>query len=108
MSGFNDRISAQRSILSQINRVSWPSEPLHSLSQHAIDRWIAANRIEKEDPIVLLVSSAAKQLLFLANKSQDQITETYLARITEIQAIVADLARRIELELGKRALPFRS
>jgi hypothetical protein len=85
-SEFNDRISAQRSILRTINSIRWQAEPLFGLSRKAIDRWIASNRIEVDSPLAHLVGAASSKLFFLANKSQDQMSEEYQLVQSEIMA----------------------
>lgn len=93
MNSFNDRIEAQRSILKAVNGALWPVEPLHGLSKKSIDRWMMENRVDPHCPIVDLILSAAGQLLFLANKSQEQITDEYSQRMSDIEGIVIDIAR---------------
>ncbi|WP_156434099.1 hypothetical protein [Bradyrhizobium retamae] len=85
-SEFNDRIAAQRAILRAINYVDWKAEPLLGLSRKAIDRWITSNGIEADSDLAKLVESASSKLFFLANKSQDQISEEYQLVRTEIAA----------------------
>lgn len=74
---FNNRISAQRNILRVINRKSWPMEALFGLSSKAIDRWVAVNRIDSNSAIVNMIKDVSAKLFFLANKSQDQVSEQY-------------------------------
>ncbi|WP_313246253.1 hypothetical protein [Stenotrophomonas rhizophila] len=93
MNSFNDRIEAQRSILRAVNSALWPVEPLHGLSRKSIDRWMIANRVDPHCPIVDLILSAAGKLMFLANKSQEQITDEYSQRVGDINSIVIDIAR---------------
>jgi hypothetical protein len=97
-SEFNDRIAAQRSILRAINSVSWDAEPLLGLSRRAIDRWITMNRIEVNSPLAGLVAAASSKLFFLANKSQDQMSEEYQLVQSEIiaarDAIVRELSSK--------------
>lgn len=91
MSEFNNRIAAQRDILRNVNTVAW-SEELFGLSSGAIDRWANANRIEQGSVLLSLIRQAAERLFFLANKSQEQITEDYRLLCDE----VADLTARIK------------
>lgn len=83
---FNDRISAQRMLLRVINGKPWPAEDLSALSSKAIERWILANRIDPTALIVRLISQVSERLFFLANKSQDQVSEQYRAVRGEIAA----------------------
>jgi hypothetical protein len=97
-SEFNDRISAQRSILRAVNNRAWEVEPLLGLSRKAIDRWIAFNKIEVDSRLVGLVSEVSSKLFFLANKSQDQVSDEYRLVQSEIiaarDAIVQELSLR--------------
>ena len=52
-------------------------EALFGLSSKAIDRWIAVNRIDLNSMIVGMVKDVSAKLFFLANKSQDQVSEQY-------------------------------
>ena len=98
MNEFNNRIAAQRHLLQLVNRMEWESEELFGLSSKAIERWIMANRIDPKSQIVELVESASSKLFFLANKSQEQVTEEYKATTSEIELI----AKAIESEIGQR------
>jgi hypothetical protein len=83
---FNNRIAAQRAILRALNRHPWSGEPLFGLSSKAIDRWISVNRIEPSSRLVILVRDVSAKLFFLANKSQEQVSEDYTAVRAEIIA----------------------
>ena len=76
MAEFNNRIAAQRDILQVVNGRT-QTEELFSLSSKAIDRWIAANQINPESDLAQLIRNSSGKLFFLANKSQEQITEEY-------------------------------
>ena len=77
MSNFNNRIAAQRALLRTVNDGRWPQENLFGLSSKAIERWVLANRLDPNCRLVRLVYSASEKLYFLANKSQEQVTEEY-------------------------------
>ena len=80
---FNNRITAQRAVVQIVNRKGWPVEALFGLSSKAIDRWAATNRINSHSAILAIVRDISANLFFMANKSQDQISEQYqLARST--------------------------
>lgn len=87
MSEFNNRIAAQRKILQLVNRGNSVSEELFGLSQKAIDRWVLVNHINSESRLVSLIKEASAKLFFLANKSQEQVTEEYKAVSTQIESI---------------------
>jgi hypothetical protein len=92
---FNNRIAAQRTILRLVNRKSFGTEQLFGLSSKAIDRWVSVNHIEPSARIVNLVRQASSKLFFLANKSQQQISEEY----SIVQAEIAATRDEIEREL---------
>jgi hypothetical protein len=93
-------MAAQRHILQLINRRKWEREELFGLSSKAIERWVSVNRLEPESRLVKLVKTASSQLFFLANKSQEQVSEGYKLISREI----GDTAETIELELGMMAV----
>ena len=74
---FNDRIAAQRKILQIVNQRPWAVESLFGLSSKAIDRWVAINRIDPNSVIVNMIRDVSAKLFFLANKSQDQVSDEY-------------------------------
>jgi hypothetical protein len=96
MSEFNNRIAAQRRVLQAVNRKKWEKEELFGLSRKAIDRWAITNRLDPKSRLVALVETTSSKLFFLANKSQEQVSEEYAATASEI----ALLARAIESEIG--------
>jgi hypothetical protein len=93
---FNNRVAAQRAILRVVNCKPWSNEQLFGLSSRAIDRWVSVNRIEPSSRLVKLVKDVAAKLFFLANRSQEQVSDEYTAVRTEI--IAACDAIKIELE----------
>jgi hypothetical protein len=90
---FNNRISAQRKILRTINRKLWPREALFGLSTKAIDRWVTANRLDPKSVLVGLVRGVSDKLFFLANKSQEQVSEQYRIVWAEIIEVCNDIGR---------------
>ncbi|MEH2399665.1 hypothetical protein [Nostoc sp.] len=96
MNEFNNRIAAQRQVLQLVNRKKWEKEELLGLSTKAIERWISVNRIDPESRLVELVKTASAKLFFLANKSQEQISEDYKMISKEIAVI----SQTIEQEIG--------
>jgi hypothetical protein len=77
MNEFNNRITAQRKALKIVNGSELFFEPLLSLTEKAIDRWSNNNRIDNRNQLVILLKSISESLFFLANKSQEQVTEDY-------------------------------
>lgn len=98
MSEFNNRIIAQRNALKIVNGSGLFFEPLLSLSGKAIDRWSQNNDIEAQDILVSLLKTMSGTLFFLANKSQEQVTEDYKALSEKVDKQLADL----ELEMANR------
>lgn len=96
MSEFNNRIAAQRTILNLVNGGCSFSEELFGLSRKAIDRWILTNHIDSESSLVHLINEVSAKLFFLANKSQEQVSEEYKTVSTEIEY----LYKSIEVEIG--------
>lgn len=94
MSEFNNRISAQREILSIVNSVNWHEELL-GLSSGSLARWTQSNQIDINSMLFCLIRKSADKLFFLANKSQEQITEDY--RLLSVE--VTELTRTLKAEL---------
>ncbi|OQR31016.1 hypothetical protein BWR59_16020 [Pseudomonas sp. Bc-h] len=91
-SEFNNRINAQREVISTINKLGW-NEELLGLSSGGIARWALANRISMDDPLHTLVVRAAEKLFFLANKSQEQITDEYRNLSTEVTELILQIKK---------------
>jgi hypothetical protein len=70
-------------------------EELYGLSSGAIDRWATTNHIERDARLLDLVREAAVKLFFLANKSQEQITDDYVKVSLEIEALSKRIAAQI-------------
>lgn len=94
MNEFNTRIAAQRRILEVINSQNWQEE-LFSLASKAIDRWVVMNGIDGKSSIALLVRELGAKLFFLANRSQEQITEDYRLISTELRSLTTQLEKEI-------------
>lgn len=98
MSEFSNRISAQRSILKLINGSGLYMEPLLGLAEKAIDRWYRNNGIDAHDLIVIMLKSMSGTLFFLANKSQEQVTDEYSLLSEKVKEQLFEL----ELEIIER------
>lgn len=88
MTTFNSRIEAQRCILRVINGKLDQSEELFGLSRDAIKRWLLANRYDPNGNLVQLVILAADKLFFLANRSQETVSDDYRAVSDQILSII--------------------
>ena len=95
MDEFNNRMDAQRDILEVVNRQAGCSEELCGLSKEAIERWITSNQLNRKSDTCNILFQIAKKLFFLANKSQEQITEEYKALSSEISALKINLEKSI-------------
>lgn len=95
MSEFNNRISTQRKVLKIVNGTGIYKEPLFSLTEKAINRWISDNVITNE-VLISLLKSISSTLFFLANRSQEQITDEYSVLSDEIDKQLVSL----QLELN--------
>jgi hypothetical protein len=95
MDEFNNRVDAQRQILEVVNRADARKEELFSLSIKAIERWVSVNQIDPGSRLVDLLKAASAKLFFLANKSQEQITEEYKG----VSRDISELCRSIEQSL---------
>jgi hypothetical protein len=93
---FANRMDAQRAILKEINRVTWPTEELFALSEQAIQRWASANRLAPNDKVVKLAREAGDALLFLANVSQEQVSPEYASRSANVAAILVPLRLAVD------------
>ncbi len=100
MSEFNNRISAQRNALKIVNGSGLFSEALLSLTEKAIDRWLINNGVEAHNNVVKLLKSLSSSLFFLANKSQEQVTEDYKTLSETVNKQLSDL----ELEMANKLL----
>lgn len=96
MNEFNNRIDAQRAVLEIINGSDYSNEELFGLSQKAIDRWVVKNDLDSNSEIIKLVENIAGKLFFLANKSQQQVTEDYKAKSIEISILTSQLRSKIK------------
>jgi hypothetical protein len=92
---FNTRIAAQRRMLEIINSRKW-NEELFSLASKAIERWLVNNRIDNSSELATLVRAGGAKLFFLANKSQEQITEDYRLLSKEVRDLTLSLEATIK------------
>ncbi|EDN4399549.1 hypothetical protein K4787_001398 [Salmonella enterica subsp. enterica serovar Saintpaul] len=95
MNEFNNRIDAQREILSLVNSKVWKEE-LFGLSSGAIERWVRANSIDPSSKLSCVIRESAGKLFFLANKSQEQITEEYRNLSVEISDLIQKIRSYIQ------------
>lgn len=96
MNEFNNRIDAQRNILRVVNEHNWCAEELFGLSNKAINRWVMVNQLDAGSRLSQLVHAAGRALFFLANKSQEQITEEYRHRSQEVGVLMHQIVIEIK------------
>lgn len=96
MNEFNNRIDAQRNILRIVNKRNWRTEELSGLSNKAINRWMVANQVDASSRLAQLIRTAGQALFFLANKSQEQITDEYKHHSQEVSALTFEIETEIE------------
>jgi hypothetical protein len=94
MAEYVDRIHAQRGILESINSISW-SEDLFGLSRSAISRWAERNGIDADSEVLRLLQSASEMLGFMANKSQQSMSDEYRQKSAELKDLTAKLYMEI-------------
>lgn len=94
MTEFNNRIAAQRDILLVVNSVRWHEE-LYGMSRGALDRWMRTNKVESTSKLAQLLVEVASKLFFLANKSQEQVTDEYMSRSLEVAALTQMISNEI-------------
>lgn len=94
MTEFNNRIELQREVIKIVNSAKFEFE-ITGLSKNAIDRWLMDNRLDSESDLTKLLFTISSKLFFLANKSQEQITDSYKKISSEISILVKSLKNKI-------------
>jgi hypothetical protein len=92
MHEFNNRMDAQRRILDIVNGGKWQEE-LFGLSTKGLERWALSNNVDADSELIRLLRSASSKLFFLANKSQEQITDDYRAVSREVALLSGDIEK---------------
>lgn len=90
---FNNRVDLQRNVIKIVNNNGFKYE-FTGLTKGAIDNWILQNKIDNHNLKELLYQIASK-LFFLANKSQEQITEDYKTLSFELSSFVEKLKKEL-------------
>ncbi|MEZ8820878.1 hypothetical protein AB4562_20505 [Vibrio sp. 10N.222.54.A1] len=96
MSEFKNRIESQRDAVKIVNSFNLYKEPLFSLTEKSIIRWTSANLIDPKAKHVDLIMQASKKLFFLANKSQEQITEDYKKLPKDVELIFTEINKEMK------------
>lgn len=95
MSEFRNRIESQREAVKIVNSFHLYEEPLFSLTEKSINRWVSTNQINPKAVHVNLVIQASKKLFFLANKSQEQVTEDYKKLSKDVDDLLTQISREM-------------
>ena len=88
MSEFSSRIEVQRKVLRTVNSLESNNESLFGLSEKAILRWVNTNGLDSGSDLVNLIKDISSKLFFLANKSQEQVTEDYKSLSIEVCSVL--------------------
>ncbi|BEM39459.1 hypothetical protein SME10J_31860 [Serratia marcescens] len=100
MNDFLNRMQAQREILKIVNDYKWGVEPLNSLTKKSIERWSAKNELSTGSKLVSILYNIADKVFFLANKSQEQITDDYKKLSQDVRSLTIEI--KIELASYKK------
>tara|TARA_R110002012_G_scaffold56973_1_gene146536 strand:+ start:27867 stop:28163 length:297 start_codon:yes stop_codon:yes gene_type:complete len=95
MNEFNNRIELQREVLKIINGKKFHYE-LTGLSDGAINRWLTDNKLNSTSEPIKIIYEIASKLFFLANKSQEQITDSYKKLSLEVTGLIDNLKIKID------------
>jgi hypothetical protein len=88
LTDFSNRVQAQREMVKLVNSRAWPVEQLFALSEGAINRWRISNNLSQDSELVSIVIRAGEALGFLANESQQQISDEYKRRNLDFQGLL--------------------
>jgi hypothetical protein len=77
MDEFLNRITAQRKVINIVNKENKITFPLVGLSAKSMERWQLENSISNDSELIKVLYLISSKLFFLANKSQEQITNEY-------------------------------
>lgn len=88
---FNSRVDLQREVIKIVNEKNFKNK-LNGLSRPAIDSWIFNNKISN-DLLKICLFTISEKLFFIANKSQDQITEEYKNLQISVQSSILELKK---------------
>lgn len=103
MDEFNLRMESQRIILKIVNKPAMYSEPLSSLNSKAIERWVSANSISPDNSLVELIYEVSNKLFFLANKSQEQITDEYELLKNQVSMLTKRIQEFLKSQNGENS-----
>ncbi|MBE0393340.1 hypothetical protein [Flavobacterium sp. PL002] len=91
MDDFLNRITAQRKVINIVNKEKKHDFPLVGLSSKSLERWKLENSISDNSELVESLYLISSNLFFLANKSQEQITEEYKLLSNSVSNLINNL-----------------
>jgi len=97
MSEFINRIQLQREVIKIVNNSKFEYS-IVGLSKKSIDRWCVDNNLNSQSKLIKLLLDISEKLFFLANKSQEQITESYARISDEVSFLVKSLSELVRKE----------
>lgn len=96
MDEFLNRITAQREVINIINKQNNNGFPLVGLSSKSLERWQIENSISNDSEIMKHLYIISSKLFFLANKSQEQITNEYKLLSKSVSELIQNLDNNIK------------
>ncbi|KAA9332774.1 hypothetical protein [Adhaeribacter soli] len=96
MNEFLNRITAQREVIKIINKQNENIFPLAGLSAKSLERWKIDNSISEESELMKTLYLISSKLFFLANKSQEQITNDYRLLSKSVRKLITHLQENIK------------
>jgi len=90
---FNSRVNLQREVIKILNRKNFKSQ-ITGLSKSAIDSWLINNNISN-DLLKNCLITISEKIFFIANKSQDQVTEEYKDLQISVKSDIIDLRKLV-------------
>ncbi len=91
MEDFLNRITAQRKVVNIVNKETQFLFPLVSLSAKSIERWKSENSVSADSELMKTLYIISSKLFFLANKSQEQITNEYKLLSQSVSNLITHL-----------------
>ena len=101
MDEFLNRITAQRKLINIVNKASYNNFPLVGLSTKSLERWRNENSFSEESELMQTLYLLSSKLFFLANKSQEQITNEYQLLSKSVNDLIQHLQDNIKSWLVK-------
>lgn len=90
---FNSRVDLQREVIKILNKSDFKNQ-LNGLSKPAIDIWFVNNNVTN-DLLKNCLITISEKLFFIANKSQDQVTEEYKDLQISVKNNINDLKKLV-------------